>query len=283
MIVIDGRKIAAQILDRLHTLPMPKKFLAGVLVGDDPASASFQSIKQKTAEELGVDYRIYRFPADIKNDPLREAVGKIARHKTCGGVLLQLPLPVHLNRHYVVNAIPREKDPDVLTERSLGACYVGRNPVSHPSVGVVEEILKETKFELKNKKVAVVGPGFLIGKPIAVWLMGKTSDIYILDVGADLAILKQADLVILGAGVAGIVTLDMLKDGAGVVDFGYTKREKSDERKGKIELAGDFDTSSFGTLPPSLVSLRFYTPTPGGTGPILVAKLFENFYILNKD
>jgi len=273
---INCKKIAEEIIQRLRLLPKPEKFLAAVLVGSTISSQVAQSLnflKQKTkvAQELGVDFRIYNFPEEIKNDDLREEINKISNLKKVGGVIIQLPLPEHLNKHYALNAIPREKDVDVLGERALGAFYNGRNPVLPPSVGVVEEILEKSKIQMSNVKIAIVGLGFLIGKPIATWLMGKCPEIFLLDKGSDLSILKQADLVISGVGKAGLIKPEMLKKDAVLIDFGY------DIIDGKI--LGDFDSTSFSVsqFP------NFYTPTPGGTGPILVAKLFENFYKLNSN
>ncbi|MEK9180382.1 MAG: bifunctional 5,10-methylenetetrahydrofolate dehydrogenase/5,10-methenyltetrahydrofolate cyclohydrolase [Patescibacteria group bacterium] len=268
MQIIDGKKIAGEILERLKALPKPEKFLAGVLAGQDAASASFLKRKEKTAKELGIDFRLYEFPADISQDNLREKVGKIAAQKTCGGVIVQLPLPKQINRHYVLNAIPREKDVDVLGERALGAFYTGRNPVLPPAAGVVQEILSAFDFSLPSSRIAVVGRGILVGRPIASWLMGQVRELIVLGRNADLSILKDADLVILGADKANIVKPDMLKVETGVIDFGYA------EVGGK--LSGNLDTSG------DLSHLAFYTPTPGGTGPILVAKLMENFYKLNE-
>ena len=111
----------------------------------------------------------------------------------------------------------------------------------------------------------------MVGKPIATWLMGKCSEIYLLDQGSDFSILKKADLVITGVGKAGLIKPDALKENTGVIDFGYSLDEN-----GKIH--GDLDTQSPIT---NYQLLRFYTKTPGGTGPILVAKLMENFYKLN--
>ncbi|MFH1161741.1 MAG: bifunctional 5,10-methylenetetrahydrofolate dehydrogenase/5,10-methenyltetrahydrofolate cyclohydrolase [Candidatus Jorgensenbacteria bacterium] len=303
--VIDGRKIAEELLVELKKLPKPEKFLAVVMVGEDPASESFVGQKEKVARELGVDFRIYRFPVDASQDALRKEVLKITEHKTCGGVVVQLPLPAAVNKQYVLNAIPREKDVDVLGERALGAFYAGRNLVLPPAVGVLNEIIRRlfplgtgrssapaaeavlrsrpqdatgdqalassesfrsetAAVLLKDKKVAVVGLGFLVGKPIATWLAGKCAEIFALDLGSDFNILKDADVVISGAGKAGILKPEMLKNDALVIDFGYSFVD------GKI--SGDFDASSSSSLA--------YTPTPGGTGPILVAKLFENFYKL---
>lgn len=108
--------------------------------------------------------------------------------------------------------------------------------------------------------------------------MGKAKEIYLLDEGSDFEILKQADLVISGVGQAGIIKLDMLKENAGVIDFGYSISE-AQSANGKAQIKGDFDSER---LALSDSRLAFYTPTPGGAGPILVAKIFENFYNLNK-
>ncbi|MEK7162681.1 MAG: bifunctional 5,10-methylenetetrahydrofolate dehydrogenase/5,10-methenyltetrahydrofolate cyclohydrolase [Patescibacteria group bacterium] len=277
---ISGAEIAQKIIDDLKSRSKPDKIFAAILVGENDstsspqvrASISFLKQKGKIAEELGVDFRVYRFPEEIKNDDLRKKVGKIALLGPVGGVIVQLPLPVHLNRHYILNVIPREKDIDVLGERALGAFYNDRNFVLPPSVGVVETILNSQSYILNSKKVAVVGPGFLVGKPITTWLIGKCPEIYLLDQGSDFSILKQTDLVITGTGQPGLIKPRMLKDGAGVIDFGY-----SIDENGKIK--GDFD---FNSLVASGYPLNFYTPTPNGTGPILVAKIFENFYKLNK-
>ncbi|MBI2591404.1 MAG: hypothetical protein HYW34_01875 [Candidatus Brennerbacteria bacterium] len=139
-----------------------------------------------------------------------------------------------------------------------------------PAVGAVQEILFATSYSLLAKKVAVVGLGCLIGKPIATWLAGQCPEIYLLARGSDFNLLKQADLVISGVGKAGLIKPDMLKDDAGIIDFGY-------EYSGG-KPAGDFDVSQLSDVKSQLA---FYTPTPGGTGPIVVAKIFENFYKLN--
>jgi len=281
MNIIDGKKIAGEIIDNLKSQPRPERILAAILIGENPASISFLNQKEKIAKELGIDFRIYKFPESIKNDDLREEVNKIALLKKVGGVIVQLPLPEQINKHYILNVIPREKDVDVLGERALGAFYNGRNPVLPPAVGVVQRILEATqkirihpnvpnKSEILFNKAAIVGLGFLIGKPIATWLIGKVKEIYLLDEGSNFEILKQADLVITGVGKAGLIKPEMLKENASIIDFGY------DIINGKI--SGDFDINS---LVASDKSLSFYTPTPNGTGPILVAKIFENFYKLN--
>ncbi|MCL5733087.1 MAG: bifunctional 5,10-methylenetetrahydrofolate dehydrogenase/5,10-methenyltetrahydrofolate cyclohydrolase, partial [Patescibacteria group bacterium] len=242
---------------------------AAFLVGDNEASFGFLKLKEKTAKELGIDFRVYRFPDDVKNGELREKIGIISGHKNCGGAILQLPLPGHLNPYYALNVIPPAKDIDVIGERTLGAFYNGRSVVLPPAVSVLEEILKREKFDLSNKKVAVVGLGFLVGKPISLWLEGKCAEIYLLDKGSDFKMLKEADLVVLGVGKSGLIDAQDIGRNAAVIDFGY-----SFDGEGKIK--GDFN-------PEGADGLIFYTPTPGGTGPILIAELLKNFFILNEE
>ena len=267
MKAIDGKEIAREIIERLKGQPVPQKIVAAVLVGDNAASESFVKQKEKMAKELGIDFRIYRFPETSTNDSLRRDIGKIANLSRVGAVIVQLPLPVHCNPHFVLNAIPPEKDVDVLSERTIGSFYNKRSKVIPPSVATCEELFAREGVDLQEKRVAVVGLGVLVGKPITLWLMKKAKEVYALDQGSDLEILKQADVVISGVGKTGLIRSEMLKHGASIIDFGY-----SFDDEGKIK--GDFDDDG-------LHDEGWYTPTPGGTGPILVAKLMEGFYVLN--
>ena len=264
---IDGHSISKEIIEHLKKLPKPEKIFAAILVGDDPRSASFLKQKEQVAKELGVDFRLYNLRAELGNDGLRKEVRWLVEKKPVGGAVLQLPLPKGLNPHYILNAIPRKKDVDVLTERALGALYNGRNPVFPPAVATVKTILEKVNFDLEKAEVAVVGLGNLVGKPVSVWLTRKCKNLFLLRRGSDLGLLKRADLIITGVGQAGLIKSDMLKSGAGVIDFGYYYSPDG-------EVSGDFSAEDAGKL-------SFYTPTPGGTGPILVAELFRNFYILN--
>lgn len=298
---ISGKEIAQKIIEDLKSQPAPKKILAAILVDSTSspqvglASLSFLKQKERVAKELGVDFRIYTLSADLKNDGLRREIGKIARLNRVSGVIVQLPLPEGVNRRYVLNTIPQEKDVDVLSEKAQEAFRAGKNKILPPAVGVVEEILSDTNIRmhtnntndfLKDKKAAVVGLGFLVGKPISEWLKGKTKELYLLDIGSDLSILQDADLVITGVGKAGLIKPEMLKEGAIIIDFGYgvehgTLNIKHGTEQEKQKIYGDFDPSTFHAPSSILHDSGWYTPTPGGTGPILVAKLFENFYKLN--
>lgn len=266
---VSGQEIAESITDSLKSRPTPKKILAAVLVGDDPSSFSFLKQKEKVAKDLGVDFRIYKFSSDLKNDDLREEVRKISNQGSVGGVIVQLPLPEHVSRYYILNVIPREKDIDVLGERAIGAVYAGRNKVLPPAAATVKEICERQAYDLKNKNIVVLGIGIVTGKPVALWLMNESNNLTVVRSGGDLERLKSADLIISGVGKPGLIDPKDLKRGASVIDFGYGSRD------GK--LMGDLDASS----EDNLQHLTFYTPVPHGTGPIAVAMLFKNFYELN--
>jgi methylenetetrahydrofolate dehydrogenase (NADP+)/methenyltetrahydrofolate cyclohydrolase len=281
-VIIDGKAIAAKLIAELKpkiASMRERKFFGAALVGDNAASQNFLKQKHRVAQELGVDFRLYELPADITTDKLREEIARLAGAKTCGGFIVQLPLPERLeNKHYILNAIPKQKDVDCLSEAALGAFYTGRSPVAPPSVATVEEILRETgRTNLRELTVAVIGAGALIGRPVGFWLQNRVGELMVFDSSVKnlREKLREADVVVSGTGVPGIFGAQNLKDGALVVDFGFNKTADG-------KMRGDFDPQS--QIPNSKFQIPdiAYTPTPGGTGPILVAKLFENFYFLNR-
>lgn len=268
---ISGLEISREIVESLKKVVKPSKAMAAVLVGDDPISANFVNEKKKIAEELGIEFRIIKFPGDLSNADLRIEVNKIAGDQSIGGVVVQLPLPKHVIRHEILKDIPASKDVDVLGSSAVAHFYAGEEGILPPACAVVEDIVRRYGIDLAKSRVAVVGSGLLIGKPVSLWLMHKAKDILVLGHRSDLSqALRDADLVVSGVGKAKLITSGMLKAGASVIDFGY------DYSGGK--LVGDFDHSDEAVL----IGIKCYTPTPGGTGPILVAKLFENFYKLNQ-
>lgn len=255
--IINGNELAEKIFASLETQKTPKLELAAVLVGEDKASLSFLKKKTAVAARLGVKFKIYKLSDKLSQKELEKKVWQIGRKKSVGGMIVQLPLPAKYDRASVLSNIMPEKDVDALS----GAKVL----VLPPAVGALAFILKEIKFSLKNKKVAVVGPGFLIGRPISIWLMDKVKKLTIINKGGFSAqSLKEADLIVTGVGAPNLIKGKDLKKGAIVIDYGYGKKN------GK--LAGDIEVRSV-----SKVARRF-TPTPGGTGPLVVAQLFANFY-----
>ena len=290
MIKVDGKVIAQKIINELKQKPAPKKILAAVFVGMNPASESFLKIKEKTAQELGVNFQVFQLAEVVGQDEIEDKVRGLSRREDVGGIIVQLPLPRRFDREKILSLIDPKKDVDALGVNAL---------VEAPVVGVVKEVLASVGWELTGKKIAIVGKGRLVGQPIIKWLKNeqavskhqsfkfKAADEETKNLPGFLA---EADLVISGVGKkeggltrcynfassaesrreqscsTGLIKPEWLKEGAGVIDFGFPP---------------DFDSSAC-DLPSAICDkLSFYTPTPGGTGPILVAKLFENFYKLN--
>ncbi len=274
-VTIDGKQIAAKLIAELKpkiaALP-EKRFFGAALVGENAASRNFLKQKAKVAEELGIDFRLYELPDTITTNELRAEAGRLATPKNCGGFIVQLPLPDHLqNKHYILNAVPKEKDVDLLSESALGAFYTGRHIISPPSVAVVDQLFHEARLtNLRDLTVAVIGAGVLIGRPVGFWLQNRVGELMVFDSSVKnlQEKLKDADVIVSGAGAAGLFNAKHLKEGALVIDFGFNRTPDG-------KTTGDFDPNGADARNIS------YTPTPGGTGPILVAKLYENFWKLN--
>lgn len=268
--IIDGKSIAQQIIKRTAIQIVPKKSLCVFSVGENDASTGFIRQKKKIADMLGVDFRVFVFSEKALEEEIKKKIRDVGEDDMCGGVIIQLPLPVHIKKENILNEILCEKDVDILSQKAHKRFLRGQKPFP-PAVGVFCEVLSHYQVlqnvsRETNLRFAVVGPGFLIGKPIVDYLRMKNADVIVVDRDNDVSLIKNADVVVLGAGITNLVNQKIIKDGALVIDFGCSFFEK--------KLCGDL-------LPP-VNEKFFYTPTPGGTGPILVAKLFENFYYLNK-
>jgi methylenetetrahydrofolate dehydrogenase (NADP+)/methenyltetrahydrofolate cyclohydrolase len=206
MIALNGSEISQAIYSRLQPLVPKDKFLAAVLVGDNPASLSFvKKQKQQAAEKIGIDFRVFGFSEEIEEGALLSAIDGLAADDKCGGIIIQLPLPEHLNRQAVLDAVPWEKDPDVLSSEAMARLRENESLILPPAAGVLKEIADFQKIDLKEKSVAIVGLGFLVGRPIASWLQGKCRELYLIDKGDDFSPVKTADIIVLGTGVPGIV------------------------------------------------------------------------------
>ncbi|MDD5098982.1 MAG: bifunctional 5,10-methylenetetrahydrofolate dehydrogenase/5,10-methenyltetrahydrofolate cyclohydrolase [Candidatus Colwellbacteria bacterium] len=256
--VIDGKGIAEEIKKELLNRKAPERFFAAIQIGENEASARFVERKKKFAEGLGVEFKTFKLSEEIGKDRIEEAIGYLAREEECGSIMIQLPLPSFIDKG-ILSIIPPDKDADALSGRSL---------VLPPSVLVVKEIIEREEADIQNSVIAIVGLGSLVGQPVSEWANKKFKEVIVLDKGDSKEKVRSADIVVLGAGDKGIISPEMLKDNSMVIDFGC-----SFDESGKI--CGDFD-------PQETEKDIAYTPTPGGTGPILIAKLFENFYSLNE-
>ncbi len=265
--IIDGRKIAAGIIAGLKGKKTIGKIVV-ILVGEDAASLSFVRQKERVAKELGIPFEIARFKNDVSEDELVRAVRWYSFGLDVSGIIVQLDLPRYISEEVVLSEIGCAKDIDCLSggrQRDFFANPLGAE-IAPPAVGAVRSILGEVQFgEIRGKDIVIVGRGDLTGKPVTAWFKAQTDDVTVLlretEEKEKLAVLKSADLIVSGVGKNRIkITGEMIKPGALVIDFGCP----ADADAKSIDAAG-------GSV----------TPTPGGTGPVLVAELFKNFLILN--
>ncbi len=264
---IDGKKIAAEIMARVAAEVTKMKtppLVAAVLVGAQEEMRRFLEIKEEMATKAGFKYKWYEFPADISTAKLRAEINKLAKMKSVSGIILELPLPEHINQQVVLNAIPQEKDPDVLSQKAQGAFFVGRSEVMPPCPAAVKAILDYHKIDVVGKRVAVFGYGLLVGRPAAHMLASMKASVIVIgrNDANQAELCRQADIIVTGTGKVKMITADMVKEGAIVMDFGYGKIDN--------KISGDVDFESV-SKKASLI-----TPVPGGVGPLVCATALEN-------
>jgi len=282
--LIDGKKFAEEIKAELkaEVLNISKKIRLAVINVDpsfakasEGATRKFLEQKKRFGGAAGIDVRIYELPADITTSKLRGKVSEIVHIEENTGVIIQLPLPKEINTQYILDAITPEKDPDMLSSKSIGLFSSGRSKILPPVVGAIDYIFKAYSVELKTKKVVVLGTGRLVGKPAAIWLINRGATVTAIDENTDDPTLYtvNADIIISGVGVSHLIKPDMVKEGAVVIDCG-TSTGSSDVGSERA-LRGDVDPSVAGKA-------SLFTPVPGGVGPLTVAMLFKNLVELAK-
>lgn len=269
--IVNGRQIADEILESLKNEISSKKLklrLVAVLIGNDPELEKFVQLKSKAAKKIGVEFKVFQFNKNIDEAIMIYHNEKIS--EDFNGVLVELPLPVHINQQKVLDAIPTEKDIDVLSSQAQRLFYQDKSKIFPPAVETLKMVFKKHNINPKNKKVTVFGQGILIGKPVSHWLERQGAEVYRIDefTKSSEKYSKQADIVISGVGKPGLITGDMIKEGVVIIDFGYGKNEKG-------KMVGDVD---FNSVSPKA---SLITPVPGGMGPILITAVLKNLVILN--
>jgi methylenetetrahydrofolate dehydrogenase (NADP+)/methenyltetrahydrofolate cyclohydrolase len=272
---IAGNQTAETITGDLKKRPLPETYITAFVMENDKKSFGFVKQKKSVAAKLGIEFKVKKITANNKTSTVKKGVKDAAANPECGGIIVQLPLADRLNKNEICNVIPAKKDIDVLGASALGHFYQQTAVVLPPAVGVLKTLLADRQLEISRARVAVIGAGDLTGRPIATWLTGRCREIFILDKGSDFQILNQADIVISGTGQPALIRPEQLKTGAAFIDFGYG----SVKTASGSTLSGDLNTQN----ELELEKLSFYTPTPGGTGPILVAEIFKNFYALTSN
>lgn len=280
-IILSGEDIANRLLVELKEKMAGKNLcLAVVQVGENVASNEYVAKKEKTAVFLGVKFKWIHFDEDIVEANLVEEIEKLGRKTDISGMIVQLPLPQGIDTKNVLNAIPKEKDVDVLSAASFGEYALGSCKILPPTVGAVDLLLQEAGVSVRGKNVALVGTGRLVGLPLLFWLLRQGATVCALNKDTkDLTLCtKNADVVISGVGKAGLITGSMVKKGAVVIDAGTSVAGSPSTRSARsgrqASLAGDVDFKSVSK------KASFITPVPGGVGPLTVACLFHNLLSL---
>jgi len=279
--IISGTETAKQVRERIARevveLRQAKGITPGlvtILVGNNPASVSYVTGKQKTAKELGF-YSVQDDQSEnIPEDDLVQLIGRYNDDPKIHGILVQLPLPQHINETRILNAIDPDKDVDGLHPMNLGRLMIGQARFYPCTPFGIRELLAIAGVETQGAEVVVVGRSNLVGKPISMMLVQK-------EAGANATVTmchtatrdlashtKRADILIVAAGRAKAITADMVKDGAVVIDVGVNRVGMTAE--GKAKLCGDVDFEAVKE------KASVITPVPGGVGPMTITMLMQN-------
>jgi len=264
---IDGKELAlkvrAEVAGDVRAFGRPV-CLATILVGDDPASHVYVGSKHKASHEAGIDSRDHRFPSETPETEILELVADLNADDSVDGILVQLPLPDHMDEPTVLRAVDPEKDVDGFHVLNAGRLYLGE-PFLVPATPLgIMAMLDEYDVELKGKDAVVIGRSEIVGKPMAMLLLAEHATVTICHSRTvDLAThTRRADILVAAVGREGLVTPDMVKPGATVVDVAMNRTAEG-------KLVGDVDPAVFEVA-------GLMTPVPGGVGPMTIAMLLRN-------
>ena len=237
--------------------------LATILVGDDPASEIYIRLKHKAAQEAGIRSNDMRLPEETAEEEVLERIAALNDDEAVDGILVQLPLPEHLDEARVIRAVEPQKDVDGIHPLNAGLLYLGR-PTLVPATPIgIMALLAEYDIELKGAKAVVVGRSDIVGKPVALLLLQQHATVTIChsrtrDLTGETL---EADVLVVATGQAALVTADMVKHGATVIDVGMNRTDAG--------LVGDVDAAAMDVA-------GHMTPVPGGVGPMTIACLLRN-------
>ncbi|MDF2615285.1 MAG: Methylenetetrahydrofolate dehydrogenase [Clostridia bacterium] len=269
--IIDGKSIASEIKEELRTRVENLKSqgitpgLAVILVGENPASKVYVSNKKKACEYIGMKSFSYELPAETSEKEVLDLVETLNEDTHVHGILVQLPLPKHMDEQKVILKIAPNKDVDGFHPQNVGALSIGLNGlVSCTPAGVIE-LLKRSNIEMQGKHCVVVGRSNIVGKPVSLLLLREHATVTICHSRTrDLeSVLKQADIVVAAVGIPKFVKGSMLKSNVVVIDVGINRDENG-------KLCGDVDFESCTNIASHI------TPVPGGVGPMTIAMLMNN-------
>ena len=269
--IIDGKTISNAIKDELRDKVSKLKTegisicLAVIQVGNDPASGVYVGNKKKACAYIGIDSLAYELPEETTQDELLDLIRELNARKDVNGILVQLPLPKHINEDEVICAIDPKKDVDGFHPQSVGALCIGQSGfVSCTPAGIIQ-LLKRSGIEIAGKECVVIGRSNIVGKPMALLLLRENGTVTVTHSRTkDLkAVTKRADILIAAVGKPRMITREYVKEGAVVIDVGIHRNENN-------KLCGDVDYDDVAPICSAI------TPVPGGVGPMTIAMLMHN-------
>lgn len=267
-VILDGKSLRDKILNELKTRLEKfdkKPTLVVILAGDNPASKIYVNNKKKTAEKIGINSIIINYPANVSEKELLEKINELNNDKNVTAILVQLPLPGHINKNRIIDAILPEKDVDGFTPQNFGRLFGGEEPYVYPCTprGIIR-LLDEYKIPLEGQHAVIVGRSNIVGKPLSQMLLNRNATVTICHSHTkNLAdITKTADILISAVG-GKIIGKNMLKSNCVVVDVGIFKDENGKTR-------GDIDFENVAPV------ASYISPVPGGVGPMTIAMLMSN-------
>ncbi len=282
MKIIDGKQLAADILieikaevDQLLTQGKRPPGLAVIMVGNNAASASYVGNKIRSCKKVGFNSQHIHLDDDVTESKVLELIDELNEEEEVDGFIVQLPLPDHINVDKVISAIDPEKDVDGFHPVNMGNIALGREGFISATPNGILEMLKRYHIETSGKHVVVVGRSNIVGRPMSILLSrrGDPGNATVTLAHSRTKNLKeltlQADIIIAAIGWANMITGDMVKDGAVVIDVGINRVEDASKKRG-YRLVGDVD---FDSVSPKA---SFITPVPGGVGPMTVTSLLLN-------
>ena len=274
--IIDGKAISKEIKDEVKEAVSGLKeqgitvSLAVIQVGNDPASGVYVGNKKKACEYCGIESVSYELAEETTQDELLTLIEKLNKDEKINGILVQLPLPKHMDEDAVIKAIAPIKDVDGFHPQSVGALCIGQPGfVSCTPAGIIE-LLKRSNIEIAGKECVVIGRSNIVGKPMAILLLRENGTVTITHSRTkDLKeVTKRADILVVAIGKPKMITREYVKEGAVVIDVGIHRNENN-------KLCGDVD---FDAVAPKA---SYITPVPGGVGPMTIAALMTNTVELN--
>ncbi len=269
--IIDGKKISQEIKEELKQKVAAYKeqgteiALAVIQVGQDPASTVYVGNKKKACEYIGIQSVAYELPEETTEEELLEIIDKLNQDDSIYGILVQLPVPKHINEDHIIQAIDPKKDVDGFHPQSVGALSIGQPGfVSCTPAGIIQ-LLKRSGISISGKECVVIGRSNIVGKPMALLLLRENGTVTVCHSKTEnlKEVTKRADILVAAVGKPKMIDASYVKEGAVVIDVGIHRNENN-------KLCGDVDYESVEPIASAI------TPVPGGVGPMTIAMLMHN-------